>query len=213
MRLSDHEKKWAIAVFALITLLGLIVAFTVPPNIAWVLIVGLALLQFLLIWIRREVVHVFYKHQNLQQSYEKEISFTEQIINNIDHGITVLDEIGRFIYVNQAYANLLGLPPSKIVGRTPFDFTLPEDYLSLEEAFIHRQKGENTAYTTQLRHINGHVTTVLISGSPRWHDGRVVGNFAAVIPVDTIHEQLENQQQNKMTSTQQPALQNISSKN
>lgn len=203
MRISDREKKWAIAIFALITSLGLIVAFAVPQNIAWILLIGLGILQYLLIWIRKQVVQVLYQNQHLQHSYEREISFAEQIMKDIDHGITVSDETGRFIYVNQAYANLTGLTPSELIGHTLFEFTSPDTHQTLQNKLILHKKGQRHSYTTVLRHIDGHQTKVLISGSPRWHEGRMVGYFLAIMPLSTLIDHPLKLEQSKTTIIQQ----------
>lgn len=125
MSISDLVKKWAIAIFALITSLGLLVAFAVPKNIAWILLTGLGVLQFLLIWIRGKVVRIFYQNQHLQSLHEREIYFIKQIMKDIDYGITFFDESDRFIYINQAYTHSTGMTSTEF-KHIPFE-SLPSN--------------------------------------------------------------------------------------
>lgn len=124
------------------------------------------------------------RYQKLQQSYNQEIDFSRQIMESVSHGLTISDEHGKFVYVNRAYAEMLGLDAKKIVGKSPFDFTCEQSQDTLMQAFERRQKLESNSYASMLLHSSGKRVKVLIMGTPRTHQGRIVGNVAAIIPLE-----------------------------
>lgn len=183
MRPGIRELRWAYVLFALLALSSFLVVGLVPrPAAFWVLLPLLAV-QALALWLAVRVIALVRGHRALRESFQEELDFARQLMESVDHGLTVLDEHGRFMYVNRAYAEMLGRPAAEILGRTPFDFTYPDDFSHLRAAQITRQKGQSSTYQTRLQRADGEVIDVQVTGTPRWHQGRLVGNFAAVVPL------------------------------
>lgn len=188
MEARRFELRWAYALFWLLALDSFLVALLVPrPAAYWVLLPLLAV-QLGAAGLMRRVVATVRQYRRLKESFEQELDFARQVMESVEHGLTVLDNQGKFVYVNRAYAEMLGRPVEEIVGRSPFDFTVPDDHASLSRAQAARQQGQSNSYRTRLRRADGRVLDVQITGTPRWYQGRIVGNFAAIVPLSPALE-------------------------
>lgn len=111
---------------------------------------------------------------------EDQRRFATSVMEAMGQGLTVTDPAGQFVYVNQAYARMLGYEPSELIGRSPFDFTASIDHASLEAARQARARGEKTSYETSLRHRDGSLVYALITGVPRIEGGHAAGSIATI---------------------------------
>ncbi|MFC3831442.1 MULTISPECIES: PAS domain S-box protein [Deinococcus] len=186
MRPGQFELRWAYVLFGLLILDSFLVALLVPRPAAYWVLLPLLGVQGLAFWLAQRVIRVVRGYRLLQESYAQELDFARQVMESVEHGLTVLDSSGRFVYVNRAYAALLGRPAAEIVGRSPFDFTVAEDHTHLTQARDARREGRSNTYRTRLRRADGSEVEVQITGTPRLHQGRMVGNFAAIVPVSQL---------------------------
>jgi len=112
---------------------------------------------------------------------QRERNFALQVMTALGQGVTVTRPNGVFEYVNPAYANMLGRTPEDIIDQImPQDVTALEDMETLMNAHAQRKSGEPSTYEVRLKHIDGHLVPVLITASPRWQDGQVIGAVAVV---------------------------------
>ncbi|MCD0161291.1 PAS domain S-box protein [Deinococcus sp. 6YEL10] len=186
MRPGLLELRWAYGLFALLILESFLLAWLAPRPVVWALLPPVLLTLGVAAWLAPRLVAMLRGHRELKESYAQELGFARQIMETVEHGLTVSDEDGRFVYVNPAYARMLGLTPEQVVGRSPFEWTLPEDQERLRQARARRLSGESSSYMTRLRRADGSLISVVISGSPRWQGGRIVGNVAAVVAVGQL---------------------------
>ncbi|HEY1017315.1 MAG TPA: PAS domain S-box protein, partial [Herpetosiphonaceae bacterium] len=106
--------------------------------------------------------------------------FALQVMTTMGQGLTVTDGSGRFTFVNPAYAAMLGASPEELIGVSPFDLVHPDDRAELEAAYGRRQGGETTSYQARLLRRDQQPVNVLITGVPRWIEGRIEGSIAVV---------------------------------
>lgn len=118
--------------------------------------------------------------QALVRQLRAEHDFSRQLMQSMGEGLTVVDEGGRFTFVNDAYARLTGYTPAELVGRTPWSMAAPEDQALLGEAWARRAEGQASSYTTRLRRADGRLVTVQITGTPRLVDGSFAGSVAVI---------------------------------
>ena len=113
---------------------------------------------------------------------EKELQvqrdFALQVMNTMGQGLAVTDAEGRFEYVNPAYARMLGFQPEELIGKSPFDFTIPEDHPILEQALQDQLAGKASTYETHVRTPDQYELYVLNTNVPRWRDHAIVGAIA-----------------------------------
>src|SRR5581483_6186073 len=129
----------------------------------------------------------------IEQELQEQRDFAVQVMDNLGQGMTITDAEGHFEYVNPAYAKMLGLSPSDLIGKTPRDFTLPEDLEKLDKARGQRKQGQASTYETRLRRATGEIVYVLITGVPRWLNEKFIGAIAVVTDL-TERKKAENEQ-------------------
>jgi PAS domain S-box-containing protein len=111
---------------------------------------------------------------------ERQREFALQVLEHMGEGLTVTDSDGRFEYVNPVYSHLLGYSPEDLIGRRPRDFTVPEDHAILDDVHRKRLSGKTNQYEARLRHKDGQIIPVLITGVPLLREGHVVGSIATI---------------------------------
>ncbi|MBN9692062.1 MAG: PAS domain S-box protein [Verrucomicrobia bacterium] len=111
---------------------------------------------------------------------QRQRDFALQVMNLMGQGLTITDESSCFVFANSAYGRLVGLAPEQLIGRSPVEFTFPEDRPALAEAARRRLEGEISSYETRLRGASGQVVHALVTGVPRWRGDRVVGTIATI---------------------------------
>jgi len=121
------------------------------------------------------------KHANAE--LERQRDFALQIMNAMGQGLTVTDERGHFTFVNEAYARMVGRPAADLVGMRPGDLSPEADHERLAEARAARFRGEASSYEIQLTRPDGSPCYAIVTGVPRWENGRVVGSITTITDV------------------------------
>jgi PAS domain S-box-containing protein len=116
----------------------------------------------------------------IEHELEQQRDFALQVMETMGQGLTITNDQQRFEYVNPAYARMLGYQPEDMIGRKPEDFTVAEYRPVLNSAFAERQSGLISTYEVGLQHADGHMVYALITGVPRWKNGKVHGSIAVI---------------------------------
>jgi PAS domain S-box-containing protein len=107
-----------------------------------------------------------------QKQADKALKEKEEKYRNLVEATTdwvwEMDAEGRFIYSNRNISDLLGYQPEEIMGRTPFDFALPE-YAQRSWAVFHDKKPFQHLQDI-LIHRDGTLVTLDTSGVPIFND-------------------------------------------
>lgn len=118
----------------------------------------------------------------------------QRVFNVIGQGVSITDAQSRFVYVNQAYAALLGYHVDDLIGKTPLDVTHPEDIPLLLQVRQQRQQNVGSSYEIRLLHVNGRSVHVAITSAPIWFDDAYRGSVAFITDL-TARKQAERAQQ------------------
>ncbi len=110
-------------------------------------------------------------HQQLESIYE-------EIVQNMMEGVTIQDIEGYFTFVNPATAEMLGYSPEELIGKHARFIVPPDQHHIIEAADERREYGESDRYEIELLHRDGKRISALVSGSPRFKDGRLIGTLA-----------------------------------
>ena len=117
---------------------------------------------------------------------EEELSqlkaFNESIVQNINEGIIMTDEVGKTTFVNPALPAMLGYTASELIGK-PWTLLVSHDKRPVVELADDRRKdGQIDRYELVLQHKTGTEIPVLISGSPRYNTetGEFIGTLAVI---------------------------------
>jgi PAS domain S-box-containing protein len=108
-----------------------------------------------------------------------------RLIETIQEGIaSIADEGGTIDYCNEAYAEILGLTPEEVVGRSFFDFL---DDKETERALAQRElrlAGLSTRYEVCVTAADGSKKDVSATGSPIFNpDGSYAGAVQTIVDV------------------------------
>jgi hypothetical protein len=110
----------------------------------------------------------------------RERDFALQVMGTMGQGLTVVDAGGRIEYANPAFGRMLGMDPAELIGRTPWEFTHPDDIAELRRARSSRIAGETTSHELRLLRPDGGVVHTLATGSPRAGGGAFRGAITVV---------------------------------
>lgn len=134
----------------------------------------------------------FIVRKHAKAELERQRDFALQIMNVMGQGLTVTDERGCFTFVNEAYARLVARPAQDLVGMRPCDLSPEADQERLAEARAARFRGESSSYELQLTRPDGNPCYAIVTGVPRWENGKVVGSITTVTDVSD-RKRLEEQ--------------------
>ncbi|MBK7449035.1 MAG: PAS domain S-box protein [Anaerolineales bacterium] len=120
------------------------------------------------------------EHKITETKLKEQRDFSSQIINLMGQGLTVLDEQGRFEFVNPGYAKLLGYEIEDLIGKKPKEVADPEEVEKINIQRKLRTAGKTTTYEARLVRADGSIATVLITGVPRGTEGNYKGAITVV---------------------------------
>jgi PAS domain S-box-containing protein len=124
----------------------------------------------------------------LRNRVEKEMQtsrdFFMSIMKNLGQGVTVIDQEGKLVYANPAYALMIGKSSDDLLGTDPVTYVDDPDYDVMEENWALRKQGRTTTYVSTIRHvIDGSITEVMVTGVPRYVNGQLDGSYSVVTDV------------------------------
>lgn len=127
----------------------------------------------------------------LDQTFGEDDHFLWELVNNLDQGVTIVDEDRCLVYANPAFAAMVGRSLPEMIGLNTQEFIHPEDMPILTEQRRRRFEGEQTTYEARFIRPDGSSVPVRITGFPHWNNGVIKGTYALVTD---ISEQVEAQQ-------------------
>jgi PAS domain S-box-containing protein len=104
--------------------------------------------------------------------------FNEGIVQNVTEGIVVTDVEGRLTFANPAMATMVDHAPEELLGQHWAVIVSPDYQHLVQAADERRARGQADRYDLELLRKDGTRLPVLVSGSPRFDDGRFVGTLA-----------------------------------
>jgi len=114
------------------------------------------------------------------EELQSQRDFALQVMSNMGQGLTVTDSSGKYEYVNQAFAQLLGYAPNLLIGRAANEFILPDDRDRFAHTHTLLREGRTNNQEVRLRHAGGEPVHVLFTCVPRMRDGRFLGSITVV---------------------------------
>jgi PAS domain S-box-containing protein len=130
----------------------------------------------------------FLRRSQVERAWADERSLTQNVLELMGQGLTVSDGSGHWIYVNAAYARLAQRRVDELIGTRPDSLAAPEDLPVLAEARRLRGLGQANTYEMSIVRPDGSRLLVLVSGVPRWVDGKPAGAIAVTTDLTTFKE-------------------------
>jgi len=105
-------------------------------------------------------------------------AFNESIVQSMAEGIVVEDTEGAFSFVNPAAVAILGYSPEELLGQHWTAIIPPDQHPIVHAVSERRMRGEAGHYELELVRKDGRRLSALVSGSPRFEEGRFAGTLA-----------------------------------
>jgi PAS domain S-box-containing protein len=107
------------------------------------------------------------------------------LVENAAAGVGIFDPQGRFTYVNDALANLLGYPARELAGRHFGDFLHKEDKARILESFRQFSELETEPPTLEFRAVrkDGRLAYLMAKPTKSEIDGKIVGSQAIIVDI------------------------------
>ncbi|MCP4361688.1 MAG: PAS domain S-box protein [Chloroflexi bacterium] len=134
-----------------------------------------------------------------------------KLIEALGQGVTLADEDDRFIYVNPAFARMIGRSPADILGKVPADIIHPDDLPILLEARQRRRVEQTSTYDIRLMCADNSIVYVHVTSVLKWHDGKKFGSLTVVTDIterkqaEQLVRQSEMQYQTLLATAQRQA--------
>lgn len=129
-----------------------------------------------------------------QKSQNEHEYFLNQIIESTTNPIFYKGKAGRYLGCNKAFANFIGLPKEKIIGKTVFEVSpeeLAQKYFEMDQEFF--ENPDTQQYEYQVAHSEGHIMDVIFYKTAiRDEEGNVTGLLGHMFDI-TKRKKLENE--------------------
>ncbi|MFN4352831.1 MAG: EAL domain-containing protein [Hylemonella sp.] len=126
--------------------------------------------------------------QRSEQSLRSKQAELDAVLRQVPAGVARLDRAGRYHYVNEQMANMLGLPVERIVGKTFEEVVAPERRVEVSYRWARSITGQLTSYEGQMRIDRGQPLYSSVSMAPeRSADGQIIGVIAVAIDTTDLH--------------------------
>ncbi|HXC15885.1 MAG TPA: PAS domain S-box protein [Holophagaceae bacterium] len=120
------------------------------------------------------------------------------LVENLSEGIAILDEEGRFLFVNSACGQIFGVAADTLLGRTTLDLVAPESRDHHARQLQQRGKGEAGAYELEVVRADGARRWLAVRTTPRTDSsGRFAGSVASFFDITQHRLALEALQQSE----------------
>lgn len=108
----------------------------------------------------------------------------QTIYQNAVEGISYVSTEENFVFVNKAFADILGCEQDQLIGMNLRKFVDDKSWARIRSETERRRQGEAGRYEVMFRRSDGTVRNVLVSGAPLFdHDGRFAGTVGIVLDI------------------------------
>ncbi len=123
--------------------------------------------------------------RSLERGQRKVLGFDQDrlqtLLDTMNEGLISVDNLETITTFNREMERVTGYTRNEMVGRHVYTLYPPENIAEVRTQLGRRRRGESSTFTTRIKHKNGPLIPVRVSGAPL-HDGenRHVGSFAVV---------------------------------
>jgi PAS domain S-box-containing protein len=131
------------------------------------------------------------ERRRIEQELQAQRDFALQVMNTMGQGLVITNAKGEYEYVNPSAGKLVGIDPEAAIGRSAYEFVIPEDHVKLDEGRAARLRGEAYAYEVRVRRADGGEVFGLVTSVPRQSPTGTYGGSIAVLTDLTERRQAE----------------------
>ena len=124
------------------------------------------------------------EHQRAEQALRESEAQYRMLVENMNHGLVMVNQAGLFTYVNPHLCELLGYLPEEMVGRQALDFFDPPNQEIAKSQLAPRMQGAREPYEIEWNKKTGEKIFTLISPMPVFDSaGRFLSSFSVVTDI------------------------------
>lgn len=135
--------------------------------------------------------------KKVQAELEDQRDFARQVMDTIGSGLVVGNAQGQAEYVNPAMANLIGVSQAELIGKRAENYIVPEDLAILQQNIGRGLSPISNHYECRLRISTGAIRNMLVTSTPRWRDGQIIGRIAIFTDITRDKETEARLRQNR----------------
>jgi PAS domain S-box-containing protein len=139
----------------------------------------------------RAVVEDVTQRRRSEEELHRLRDFNESIVQNMAEGVAVLDEAGYITFVNPAMVSMWGYEERELMGRHWSEIVPPDQHHIVRAAYKRRLRGDSDSYEVEHMRKNGTRFVTLVSGSPRFENGKLTGTFAVFTDITELKKAQE----------------------
>ncbi|MEM1513747.1 MAG: PAS domain S-box protein [Candidatus Thermoplasmatota archaeon] len=136
--------------------------------------------------------------KKIEENLREMIDKYSKIVELAREGICIDDENEKMIFVNEAFANILGYKKNELIGKDISCFVDEEGKKILEKQVALRRKGKSSRYEIKVYRKDGKQRHLLISASPLFIDGKYKGSVSVNLDITerkNIEEKLKRERE------------------
>lgn len=138
------------------------------------------------------------ERKKIEEQLQSNLKFLESLINTIPLPIFYKDNAGKYLGCNDAFADFLGVPAQKIIGKTVYEVYKKEfaDRYHEADLKVERTK-EKQIYEAKIKRYDHAIRDVIFHKAAFWQPngelGGSVGSFIDITERKEVEEQMKNQ--------------------
>jgi PAS domain S-box-containing protein len=140
------------------------------------------------------------EHQRAERALEEREAQYRLLVDNLNHGLAILNPQRVFTFVNPRFCELLGYARQEIIGHQFVDFFDRTNQEIIREQLNRRERGEKTPYEIEWTRKDGEKIIALITPIPIFDDAGRLQSALAVITDITDRKQAETLVQEHLQS-------------
>jgi PAS domain S-box-containing protein len=106
------------------------------------------------------------------------------VVESMNEGICVLDEIGRLKFVNKTFCEMIGFEQSEILGAPLSQYLTDKSVAVLKHQLMRRRRGDHEPYEIDLKKKDGRIISTIVSPRPVFDsEGNFAGSFGLLTDI------------------------------
>ncbi|MEM2935144.1 MAG: PAS domain S-box protein [Candidatus Thermoplasmatota archaeon] len=136
--------------------------------------------------------------KKMEEKLREMLDRYSKIVELAREGICIDDENEKMIFINKAFANILGYKKNELIGKNISDFVDEEGNKILKKQIMLRRKGKSSRYEIKVYRKDGKPKFLLISASPLFIEGKYKGSISLNLDITerkNIEEKLRRERE------------------
>lgn len=110
----------------------------------------------------------------------------QTLIQNMGEGVIICDTEEKFMFANTVAEQLFGVATGELLGESLGAFFSKENFQRIVQETEKRRTGETGLYETEILLRNGEIKSILVTSTPQFEDGVLIGTLAILRDISEL---------------------------